>query len=326
MKLHHYIVPILILTFSSCKGQENSKSVIFSFLDSITNVRLNYKKEVRQSVGCLVDHSTVGETELQRVLNDTSISMIDKSKLIEYVLLNKTMYHLHKLAGNVIQGNDSLKISIQNNTSSDYLKLRTVLTIEDDIFYGGGDFHELKADKIKEILTLIEDPKSNDASKRYFIEVLYSLTSKAETGKIIVEQIAKLSINDSLKLYSSQLFEIFEKCKPVYEHLNSIHTWKEMDKNKDQLENLFGSNQPIMFFQVLSQNPSSVLESKKLSTLKNNALLYIVNNAKPKTFFNDLRVFYLVQFLIDNNYSIRFLETIITVKEREEYLNKLEQE
>lgn len=326
MRLHNYITAILILTFFSCNGQENRNSVCVAFLDSLTNVKLNDKKEVRQSVGCFVEHSTVGETELQRVLNDTSVSMTDKFKLIELVLQNKTLYHLHKLAGNVIQGNDSLKSSIQNNSSSDYLKLRTVITIEDDIFYGGGDFYELKSDKIKEILALIENPSSNDVSRKYFIEVLYSLTSKAETGKMLVEKIGNLSINNSLKLYSNQLFAIFEKYKPVYEHLNSIHTWKEMDKNKDNLEKLFSSNQPIMFFQILSQNPSTVLESKKLSALKNDALMYIINNAKPNSFFHDLRVFYLYQFLIEGNYSIRFIDTIMTEKERKEYVKQLETE
>jgi hypothetical protein len=326
MKLLYYLTAIVFLTFSSCGGQEKEKSEIFPFLDSTANLRLNDKKEIRQNVGCFIEHSTVGETELQRILNDTSISMTDKSKLIEYVLTNKTLYHLHKLAGNTIQGNDSLKASIESKTSNDYLKLRTILTIEDENFTSGGDFHDLKTEKINEILTHIENPRVYDSSKKYFIEVLYTLTSKAETGKSIVEQIAKLSINDSLKLYSSQLFEIFEKYKPVYEHLNSIHTWKEMDKNKELLENLFSCNQPIMFFQILSQNPSTVLESKKLSTLKNNAILNILSNSKPKTFFNDLRIFYLVQFLLDNNYSIRFLEKIIKENERVEYVNKLERE
>jgi hypothetical protein len=326
MKIIYYLTAIIILTFSSCGGQEKEKSEIFPFLDSTANHRLTDKKAVRQNVGCFIEHSTVGETELQRILNDTSISRTDKFKLIEYVLISKNLYHLHKLAGNTVQGNDSLKVSIQSNTSSDYLKLRTILTIEDENFTSGGDFYDLKTEKINEILTLIENPRNYDSSKRYFIEVLYTLTSKAETGKSIVEQIAKLSINDSLKSYSNQLFELFEKYKPVYEQLNSIHTWKEMDKNKELLENLFRSNQPIMFFQILSQNPSTVLESKKLSTMKNNALLHIIGNSKPKTFFNDLRIFYLVQFLLDNNYSIRFLEKIITENEREEYVNKLERE
>ena len=324
MRLHHYIGTILFLIFSTSNAQETIKNDVFTFLDSLSNVKLKDKTEVRENIGSFVEHSTIGEVEFQKIINDSSISIENKSKLLESVLLNNSFYHLHKLAGNVIQSSYSLKLNHRNSTKSDYLKLRTIITIEDEIFHGGGNFFELKSEKIEEILQIIANPEANDISKKYFIEVLYSLTSKPETGKLIFERISKLSINDSIKQYNSQLQKYFELYKPNYEHLESIRTWKEMDRNKDQLEKLFMSNQPIMFFQILSQNPSTVLESKKLSNLKNDALLFIIKYSKPTSFFHDLRIFYLVQFLIEGNYSIRFLDTIMNEHERKQYLGKLE--
>lgn len=326
MRLHHNILAILLLNYSSCNSQESNRNITFPFLDSVTNVRLCDKTEVREHIGCFVEHSTVGEVELRNFLNDTAFSIEKKSELLELVLLNKTLYHLHRLAGNAIQNDNSIKLSFRNKAISDYLKLRTIITIEDEVLYSGGEFRELKPEKIKEILAIIDNPESNDVSKKYFIEVLYSLTSKAETGNLLVSQIDELNLNDSLKQYNRQLFKIFELNKPIYERLNSIRTWKEMDRNKDLLENLFTVNQPIMFFQILSKNPSTVLESKKLSKLKNDAILSIIQNSTPTSFFNDLRIFYLFQFLIEGNYSIRFIDTIMTEKERKQYVNQLETE
>lgn len=324
MRLYQCYLTIICLTCFCCTAQEMKKKITFPIFDSITNVKLSDKTEIKEQFGCFIEHTTVGEKKLGEILKDSSFSSKIKSDILESILLNNTYYHLHRLAGNIIQNDDTLKLNLRNKTSSNYLKLRTIITIEDKIFYSGGEFYELKHDKIEDILHIIRDPKTDNISKQYFIETLYSLTSKPETGRLIFDSINVLNLADSLKELNSQLFKIFEVYKPVYEHLNSIRTWKEMDKNYDQLQKLFKCNQPIMFFQILSQNPSTVLESKKLSKLKNDELLSIINNSKSNSFYNDYRIFYLVQFLIEQNYSIRFLETIMTEQERKDYLKKIE--
>lgn len=322
MKLR--IFYLIIFTFVSiyCFGENTGDT--FSFLDSIVNARLSDKTEIQEQTGSFVEHSTVGEKELLRILTDSIFKEAEKNEFIKLILLNRNLYHLHRVAGLEIRGDDKLKADILQNVPNNYLKLRAIISIEDEIFYSGGDFHELKLEKIEEILTLINNPQIDDTIKKYFIETLYSLSSKAETGKMIYARIAEFNLNDLLKQYNSQLFQSFELYKPVYEQLHAITTWKEMDRNKDQLTKLFQCKQPIMFFQILSQNPSTVLGSKELSRLKNDAILNIIQTAETNSFFHDLRIFYFVQFLIERNYSIRFLETIMTEMEREKYLSNLE--
>ena len=314
----------IIITTSSCLSQVGVINRPFPFLEDSTYHRLIEKKEAYIHYGCMVEHSTVGEIELQRIFSDTVITTIDKYRLLKSIILTDTLYHLHNLAGQFIQYDDSLRLSIRKSINSNYLILRSILSVESEVFYGGGSFQELKSNKVREILSLIASSETNDVSKKYFIEVLYSLTFKGETGKLISNSIETFEISDSLKLYSSKLFKESEIYNPIFEHLESIRTWREMDRNKNNLKTLFTSNLPIMFFQILSQNPSTVLESKKLSRLKNQALLSIIVNAPLNSFFHDLRYFYLAEFLIDKNYSIRFLDRIMTDEEKNKYLNALE--
>lgn len=314
----------IILTTNSCLSQDVRLNRPFPFLKDSTYHRLSEKKDVFIQYGCMVDHTTIGEQELQRILFDTTIAITDKYDLLEAMILTDTLYHLHNLAGQFIQLDDSLKLSIRKNTNSNYLILRSILSVESEVSYRGGSFQELKSNKINEVLNLIASTEANDVTKKYFIEVLYSLTYKTETGKLISKSIDTFKISDSLKLYSNKLYKEAEIYNPIFEHLESIKTWREMDRNKNNLKTLFTSNQPIMFFQILSQNPSTVLESKKLCKLKNEALLNIITNAPINSFFHDLRYFYLVEFLIDQNYSIRFLDTIMSYEEKNKYLKALE--
>lgn len=314
----------IVITTNFCLSQDVGSNRPFPFLkDSIFN-KLIDKKDVSIRYGCLEDHTTVGEQELQRILYDSTITYGDKNDLLETVILTDTLYHLHNLAGQIIQLDDSLKLSIRKQKSSNYLILRSILSVENEVSYRGGSFQELKPKKITEVLSLIANSETNDVAKKYFIEVLYSLTYKKETGKLITSSIDTFKINDSLKLYSKKLYNEFVIYNPIFEHLESIETWREMDRNKNNLKTLFTCNQPIMFFQILSQNPSTVLESKKLSRLKNDALLTIIVNAPLNSFFHDLRYFYLAEFLIDRNYSVRFLDKIMTIEEKEKYLKAME--
>jgi len=321
MELKRIYLGIFIFNGFFCQGQNREMS--FSHLDSITNARLLDKTEVQELSGCLVDHSTVGEKELYRILNDSLLDEVEKNELLKSILLNTNVYHLHRLAGLAVQSNEKLKFDILYNSTNNYLKLVAIVCIEEEVFNNGGDFHELKRGKIDKIIQLIGSNGVNEQTVKYFIEVLYSLSSKLETGKVIFNRISNLNISDSLRQYNNIFFKSFKTYKPIFAHLDSITTWKEMDENQSQLSYLFKCTQSIMFFQILSLNPSTVLNSKELSNLKNDAILNIIYNSKPNSFFYELRKFYLVQSLINRNYSIRFLETIMSETEIDEYWKRL---
>jgi hypothetical protein len=75
----------------------------------------------------------------------------------------------------------------------------------------------------------------------------------------------------------------------------------------------------------LSFNPSTVLESKKLCELKQNALMKIINNADSKSFYSSYRLAYLIELLVDRNYTVRFLDNLMTYERKQEFIRGLEE-
>ena len=79
-----------------------------------------------------------------------------------------------------------------------------------------------------------------------------------------------------------------------------------------------------MFLQLLSFNPSTVLESKELCELKQNALIEIIKNAETTSFYSTYRLAYLIELLIERNYIVRFLDQLMDKKGKNELINELE--
>lgn len=124
----------IFITLNNCLSQDVVMNRQFPFLMDSTYNNLIQKKDVFISYGCMGEHTTVGELELQRILSDTTITDANKYNLLESLILTDTLYHLHNLAGQVFQYNDSLKLSIRKNVISNYLILRSILSVEDEIY------------------------------------------------------------------------------------------------------------------------------------------------------------------------------------------------
>ncbi|HTO16278.1 MAG TPA: hypothetical protein VLZ83_10920 [Edaphocola sp.] len=166
--------------------------------------------------------------------------------------------------------------------------------------------------------------KTQNQKKKYWIEALYSLAVSDTNGKYINDKINGFEINDELKVYNDSLFKTFQLLKPSFERLNAIRTWKEMDKNYKAIYEMFENYHPIMFLQLLSFNPSTVLESKVLCELKQNALIEIIKNAETTSFYSTYRLAYLIELLIERNYTVRFLDQLMDKKGKNELINELE--
>ena len=192
------------------------------------------------------------------------------------------------------------------------------------ILYSGGDFRELAYENMYEVFQILQKDIYGQKVKKYFIEALYSLATEQSTGHIIYGRLNAMQLHDDLKKYNDSLYVIFQKLKPVFVKLEAIRTWKEMDKNYKSLEELFSNPHPIMFIQILSENPSTVLESKKLCNLKQNALIKIIKNTNLESFYSSYRFAYLNELLIDENYSVRFLDKVMNRVEKRKFILDLE--
>lgn len=190
--------------------------------------------------------------------------------------------------------------------------------------YPGSHFSGLDKEQIEKLSSIINLDKTQNQTKKYLIEALYSLAVSDTNGKYINDKINGFEINEELKVYNDSLFKTFQLLKPSFERLNAIRTWKEMDKNYKAIYEMFENYHPIMFLQLLSFNPSTVLESKVLCELKQNALIEIIKNAETTSFYSTYRLAYLIELLIERNYTVRFLDQLMDKKGKNELINELE--
>lgn len=295
-----------------------------SYVDSVTNSKLTNKTLVELQNGCFVDYITKGQQELENLLsNSKKINEQQTFKLLVEILSRDNYFHLHNYAGQKLAENNQYYLEKDSNGKSKYIKLRMNHSYE-DVFKSGGEFYDLDEEKQNGLLRIIKENKETEQTQKYFIEALYSLTAKKENGERVHKEIRKNIQSEVIKNYNDSLYKTFKILKPTFEKLEKIATWMEMDKSKIDIRNLFENSHPIMFLQILSQNPSTVLNSNELSNLKHKALMQILSNTEPNSFYSSYKLIYLNELLLEDNYSVRFLNTIMTKKEKIEFIKQLE--
>jgi len=307
----------------SCQSQEN---VDIPYLTKSELSSISNKKEKEIYYGDIVFSTTNGEYKLNEILTDSNSTLTDKSKIeiCIAILQDDFLYHLHDKASselsNVI---DTLNLAQINQNKINYILLRSIIQL-DEILYAGGRFVEIDKININKLLNIIQSEDAKYSTKKYMIESLYSICASDSNGIYINEQINRFNISRDIKNYNDSLYFIYKKFKPAFEKLDSIKTWMEMDKHKDDISKMFENYNPIMFIQFLSFNPSTVLESKKLCELKQNALIEIIKSSKSTSFYSTFRLTYLIELLIDNNYTVRFLDQLMNKRGIKELKEELE--
>jgi hypothetical protein len=330
-KSYLLIIIQIIVTSFSCSGQSNivstEKVPDLNFISRNSVKELQNKESVQLIQGCLVYYTNKGEQELERILKlPTSLTKNEIRTLLLSILSNEKLYHLHSLASSQFQKHklyEFCKKEILKSNKSNYIRFQSIHSVE-KVFSSGGRFRDLSKTEQDKLLEEISNNTGDVQFQKYLLEALYSLTSKKENGRRIYKAINKIRKSGPIKLYNDSLYKTFVELKPNYVKINAIHTWMEMDKNEDKLEKLFIKSHPMMFLQILSENPSTVLDSEKLSNLKLDALKHIIDSSKPNSFYNIYRLTLLNELLIDQNYSVRFLETILTKKQKNKLIKKLE--
>lgn len=283
-------------------------------VDSGLMLRLSDKRSVEWVHGCFVEHTTSGAQAFTGVVKQLSpLTGEEKALLCIHLLENRYCYHLHDTAGKILklyQKNNAIGEAINSSPESSYIRLRMNHPLE-VVFRPGGNFFDLEKDKQDTLIQIIAGNRRNPAKQRYFMEALYSLTASAENGIRIHEAIQRAVSDREVSTYNDSLYEVYTRLKPLYERLEAISTWMEMDRNYDSLKRLFTDIHPIMFYQILSQNPSTVLGSRELSQLKHKAILALVNNAPAYSYYASYRLALLQEMLHSEAYSVRYLQTIM---------------
>lgn len=326
-----FIVILFWLITYICNSQTNKVKIIVEeklpFLDSIQNLAIKEKDLIELDKGCFVEYTTKGQQSLNALINDsTKFDKLQVAKLLIQILTRDSYYHLHNFAGETLSKKempDLVQGEIKNSSKSNYIQLRLNHSYE-MVLKSGGDFYDLEFEQQKGLLKIISENGEREQTQKYFIEALYSLTAKKQNGDKIHNEIEKRIKSKVIKEYNDSLYNTFKKLKPTFEKLDTIKTWMEMDKCIADIKKLFQDSHPIMFFQILSQNPSTVLGSKELSSLKQKALMSIINNSDSSSFYSTYRLVYLNELLLNGNYTVRFLNTIMKSNEKSEFIKQLE--
>ena len=314
----------MILSFAiSCRSQEN---IDIPYLTNSEISSISNKKEKEIYYGSIVFTTTKGEYKLNEILTDSTSILTDKNKIeiCIAILQDDFLYHLHdKASSELSEIVHTLNLTGINQSRINYILLRSNIQF-DEILYAGGRFVEIDRMKINKLLDIIQSEEAQFSTKKYMIESLYSICASDSAGNYINEQVNRFNINKEIKSYNDSLFSIYKKIKPTFERLDGINTWREMDRHKDDIREMFENYDPIMLIQLLSFNPSTVLESKKLCELKQNAIIEIIKNVENSSFYSTYRLAYLIELLIDNNYTVRFLDQLIDKNGIKELIEKLE--
>lgn len=321
-----YILLLKIILLQTFVQGQNQGTYNLPYLNQIESLQISNKSEREIKNGCLVTSMTEGEFVLDSILTNSTFSRSNKRKLelCASILQVDNLYYLHNRAGfeiwNSIESHGIKDIAAYVDVIKlDYVLLRIIISTQSDV-----PFIRLGNEQLDAIYAIIGNANIGERTQRYFIEALYSLTIQQKTGKLIHDKLNELILTEDQKRYNDNLFTAFQLYKPILEKLNKIRTWREMDKKFNEIQNMFTKTHPIMFLQLLSFNPSTVLESKKLCEAKQNALLDLLKNADNKSFYYSLRLEYLIELLFDRNYSVRFLDQLMTKSEKQSFIKNLE--
>ena len=142
MKIN-FILIISFLTLIGCKNQNKIDTftkidVRLPYVDSITDLNLKDKTLIEFLEGSLVDYTSKGKQELEKILKKPSyLNNKQTSKLLVEILLNENCFHLHNFAGEKLAENRLKQLEKDKISKSNYIQLRINHSYEDVLIEGG---------------------------------------------------------------------------------------------------------------------------------------------------------------------------------------------
>lgn len=324
---HIITLIILILTLQGCSQPNNITGISkpLPHLSLKETKRLANDQDLMILYGDIASHTTEGADYLEKLVKDSSYSSNQWVDIYLSILTRNEFYHLHNDAGRNLAYLKSLKEIISRQDS---LPLNTIAYILSRMVYSTSQVtdsrpQELSIDQINSFMALLNEKRIDNSVKVYFLQALYSCSFKSETGLLIDSLVRNTDIDSSVLEHNTNLFERYKNLKPQFEQLDRIHTWKEMDQNVKEIDKFLRSSDPLLFYQILGFNPSTVLDSKEFCKLKKETLLKILTKD-----YNGEQLFYASyinafkpELLNYDFYTIRFLQEIMTREEFENFRN-----
>jgi len=225
--------------------------------------------------GDIATHTTESAYYMAKLVEESDINSDQWVNIYLDILTRNEFYHLHNDAGKNLADLKSFKEII---AKQDSLPENSISYILSRMIYSTSQVtdsrpRELSIDQINRFITLLSNKNISNTDKVYFLSALYSCSFKTETGALIDSLIRNTEVDFNVLEQNTKLFERYKNLKPQFERLDKIRTWKEMDRNKKEIEKFFQSTDPMLFYQILGFNPSTVLESKNFCELKKETLL-----------------------------------------------------
>lgn len=312
---------ILIQTLNGC-SQMNDDSKLSRSIPSLSmkdSKHLANDQDRLILYGHIATHTTEGAYYMERLWELSDKNSEQWANIYLDILARNEFYHLHNDAGKnlaslisfeeIIAKQDSLP-----ENSIPYILSRMVYSTSQVI---GSRPLELSLGQINRFVTLLSDENISSSDKVYFLNALYSCCFKTETGVLIDSLVRTSELDSNIVEHNAKLYGRYKNIKPKFDRLNEILTWKEMDKNLNEIEEFLQLTDPLLFYQILGFNPSTVLESKEFCQLKKETLLSILSQsyAGNQLFYASYINAFRPELLGYDFYTVRFLQKIMTKKE-----------
>lgn len=276
-------------------------------------------------------YTTPGERAFNKIIESDKYlkTPLEKIRFSLNILSSEKLYHLHDLAGVYLAEIVDKQISFDDFYNS-YLKEKPfyesgyVLTrmnqkCQDDF----SDNFTLNEEQENQILGYMQNDIIPITIKKYLLEYIYSINYKLQRGESLNAKIRSLNLDANIQEFNSALFRDYVLYKPVYEKLDSIHTWMEMDKNISSIKTFLNNKSLILFYQLLYFNPSTVLESKKLCRQKLKSIKSMVYSANRESYYYSYRLTFKNELDVKDNYDIRFIKNIYSRKKFNALLKRI---
>lgn len=320
-RMHIITLFILLQILQGC-SQANDTSKLSSPLPNLSmkdSKRLANDKDKRTQNGCIVTHTTEGAYYMDNLSKESDMNSDQWATIYLDILTRNEFYHLHNDAGKNLADLKSLKEII---AKQDSLPNNSIAYIFSRMVYSTSRVtdsrpREPSMDQINQFVKLLSDKNIKNSDKIYFLSALYSCSFKTETGVLIDSLVRNLELDSNMVEHNAKLYERYKNIKPKFEHLDKIRTWKEMDKNINEIDEFLQSTDPLLFYQILGFNPSTVLDSKEFCQLKKETLLSILsqNHSGDQLFYASYVNAFRPELLNYDFYTVRFLQKIMTEKE-----------
>lgn len=326
------------LTYDTLKRSSNLEDILDAiefadyFNDSIYLFQtLENANKVEYLIFDLEYYTTPGERAFSKIMDGEKYVKSDQDRISLCLKLLKDLkfYHLHDLAGFHIAKLVDSRLGFKDffdtylSTLSDYeigyILVRMNQNCEDDFTEG----FTLNKEQEDQAIEYIKNERCSNSIKTYLLDYLYSVNSASDRGDLLFNKVKNLKLDLPILKYNDLLYQDYIKTKPLFERLDSIHTWMEMDKNISNIEVLLNYDSPLMFFQILSFNPSTVLESKTLCRRKIKTIKKLVFDAEPESFFSTYKLILRNELDLKDSYDIRFIKETYPRRKFERLRNKL---